>query len=605
MNPLSNPVVFIALGEACKFLPPLQNALDYYVNGAAFVKIPSQFDELFIKSEAARVWHDFLKSGVGKADIVRLNIFICTENSAFDLPHLLNCAYKNFAQLYPAGVFIDIYCLADDVNLLENDKNEVLDMLNHLEGDGLKVYILSNLTSMNTFAREETTAETVALLTLFKDCVPKLYVTEADASRYNEFYFSQNCATRSGNFFTAGSILLKVPRSALHSLIMAEIFDFGRDAETSENPLPAPAFPVKRPYKTVEYLSGLGVPSFNRRDPLTRRQWINRLFGERLEFIANDYEPAEILDAPAFDDLVESGQFTIFDLQRQTDFHLQAENEALDAATDYLRAEEEKLAGWLEKAPEMGKNDTRKLSPFQTQDMFPYTLASEYLRKLVDIQHIGEKINMLKIRKRKIEKHAKKLQNLKEELQKARQALNFDELNSSFAAFTENKTRDAISYFREIFKDYAAKNAAQIGDLTHDMAQSLLRGEFKAFKKRLENFVELHILTDAAFNRPVTEVLFELIDGEDISVGLSEWVLQQRHLGIRLKTGYAGLYNEANLFMSTEYAAVSDVKKHYEERGLGRMNIFASEGASRVAVLYHAGAFSPDEMYNVVMSNEE
>lgn len=628
----SNPVVYITLGQCSDFKPTLSDALGYYTKGAEYISVSSNFDDAFVKSEVGRVWQTFLKSEIGNADIVRVNFFIYANETALSLPSLISCTEKYFSTLYPSGILADVYCLLDDANLLTStDRKNVMDMLCELQSEGRRVYLLSNLTSTNTFAPPELAAQTAALLTVFKDCEPNVFIAEADAARYNEFFFLENCAKRHGKFLTAGSVILSVPRDALKALIMAEIFMYGETGEDGEaTPLSEPEFPPKKFARSLEYLCGLAVPDVNLNDPLTRGQWLVRLFGARLGLLKNDAPPVDAegtikAEAPINDDIFTfPTTANLYELSRHAKgYYNQTALEAVEAAKGELLLAQEKYKVWADKKPVLRKGTpesaTRKLSPIHTQNLFPYVLVAEYLRRQFEMQHLSEKIQTFENRQNYIAQFGEKIQSYREEVQEAIAECNtqISELDEAFSAFnkrtrkrgnqqfnTESNSKTVMDYFRRQFKEYAVNHESEIKDLAADMTNSLYSGKFADFKTRLSDYVENTILAEPEFNRPITDILKELVSGDDIAAALSDWVSQYKNLNIRLKTGYASLYTEANLFMpaelSPEHAAAHDVKKHYEGRGLGRMNIFANEGANRVAVLYHAGAFDLDDLYYMV-----
>jgi len=106
------------------------------------------------------------------------------------------------------------------------------------------------------------------------------------------------------------------------------------------------------------------------------------------------------------------------------------------------------------------------------------------------------------------------------------------------------------------------------------------------------------VLKSKYFNQSLMETFDDMVSKSgrgDISSALGEWVYKNRHWNVRLKIGYTSLYTETNLYMPAEIAA--KVKKSYEERGMGRMNLFAEEDTKQVAVLYHSGAFNIDDLY--------
>ena len=613
----SNPVVYVTLGQCKTIWPMLSSALGDYIEIMGHIHAPEKFDDAFVKNEVGRIWHEFLKHDLSRADVVRINFIIRADKAGTGLVKLREATERYFQKLYPAGVITDVYCLLDDANLLNDSDNrmEVLEMLRDEHGKGLIVYLLSNLTSGNSFIGNEDICRTIALLSLFKDCVPDIYVTGADASRYNEFFFLENCAMRHGVFLTAGSLVLAVPNDALKALFMTELLAFGMDIPLEEKPaeladgtygiLPSPPEIPKRPVKSMDYLYGLAIPEVNRADSMPRRQWILRLFGERLEqLIEESNTDAIALESPALD-LKGLGDLKVnlFDLLRHTKeggYYEQAAAEVIKDAELDLASAEDALVRWLDGTPKFSKGSpeasTRRLSPLMVQNLWPYVLAAEYLRRQVNLQHMSDKVGVLVKHKLLVGKLHKALQSYMEEVHKA--IVSYQEriqpLNDAFAAFTPS----AADYFRERFKEYAARHHNELLDLTKEMTGFLHRGKIRKYLDRLEGYIESNIIPAQA--KPVMDLLYEFTSsGVSVSEALSEWVLQCRHMNIRLKTGSSGVYMETNLFMPDIHGEIlaADVKKQYEELALGRMNLFAKADADRVAVLYHSGAFSPEDLY--------
>lgn len=601
---LSNPVVFFTLGNSAGFAQVLSSAIEGYVQGAGFIAVPEEFDDELIRAEVGRVWREFLASGVGKSEIIRANFLINADESAYFLPGLLAYAERFFSTLYPGGVLVDVYCLMNDTDLLTDARRHIMQMLKGVRETAERVYLLSNVT--NAVLPPEAMAQTVALLMLFKDCTPGVYAPGADASRYNEFYFLDNCAARSGDFLTAGSLTLEVPREALKALIVCEVLEYGCNAisgaakpeDRPENPAPNPDLPPKKPVKSMEFLYGLAVPEFNTKDPLTRGMWLSKLFGQRLGKIAADYTMAEteITASPEIKD--------VYELSRQAG---EAENAsaALATAEDELQRREENFSAWLGDRPDFRKSSpeaaVRKLSPIQTQQMFPYVLAAEFLKKSAEIQFAKEKVKVMRRRQQTTERFQEKLGGHISETQEAvaERTEQIAVLDEKFAAFTEN-TRPATEYFRTKFAEFAEVNREVMQKLSKKMAEDLVSGCLPEFISRLEESIEANILRAPQFSEPISVLLRQLVGGENISAAITEWITRQIPHGIRLKTGYAQLYSEAN-FVFPDAKIAFEVKKIFETRGLGRMNIFpmAQRGVSKLAVMYHAGAFDASELFYV------
>jgi len=167
-------------------------------------------------------------------------------------------------------------------------------------------------------------------------------------------------------------------------------------------------------------------------------------------------------------------------------------------------------------------------------------------------------------------------------------------IDDAFAPFSPC----ASDYFRNLFNSFAHVNKDELVELSSGMTSSLLQGEFDVFIEKLDSYIDNNILSSDWFNRPIMDTMHDLVSTNgwgDISTALGDWVFNHRHWNVRLKTGYSSLHTEINIYMPVQGAA--DVKRRYEDRGLGRMNLFADTHANRVAVLYHAGAFDLEDLY--------
>ena len=603
----SNPVVFITIGSCGNFSAMLEGEINNYFRGAGFIKVPHSFDDSFVKAESERVWRGFLSDGAAKNGIPRVNFFVNADSTAFALPEILELTDKYFQALYPAGSLFDIYCLVDDSNLLTQaeNKREIMQMLDSVQSESVRVYLLSNLSSNNTLSPMNATAETAALLALFKNCTPLGYVAEADSTRYNEFFILENCG-QSGNFLTAASIILSVPQDALKALILAEILLFTGNDNTK--PLPAPFFGQPKQEKSMDYLMGMAVPKFDTNDKLTREQWLARLFGNRLEMLDKTEQAAP--SQPNFNEETKAAtQTSLYNALKNTaagGIIYAAASESLEAERNELQHLNQRLESWLTAMPNLDKSSpeaaTRKLSPLFNQELFPYVLAHEFLKKKQEISYISEKIEILKQRLNAISQLNKTLLTYQSEVFAALEACDMQivKLDEAFRAFSKGLPTDI---FRRKIKAFIATNSAEMEKLAAEMTASLLAGAFPDFIARLDAHIEKKILP--LFNLPIAEILQELTRHDsDIAIAISDWVHDNIRYSVRLKTGYAKLYTEANLFLPADIDSAA-IKRHYEARGFSRINLFAKQNAGRIAVLYHAGAFDVNELYYMHLEGEQ
>jgi len=605
----SNPIIFVTLGQGAAIWPHLSVALEAYTKGIAYINAQKDFDALWIKSEVGRVWKEFLQQGQ-TADIVRVNYILGTDEAGVMLPELCTQIEKYLSALYPAGVLTDVYCILDDDRLLENedDRKLVMAMLKDEQTKGLNVYLLSNLTSQNVLIPNGSIAQTIAMLTLFKDCIPDLYVTGADASRYNELFFLDNCYAKQGCFLTASSLNVTIPQDGLKAILMTELLSFGKGTplEVSEA-LDESVFTetnIKQvPTKPMEYLLGMAIPEINPAAQFTRRQWISQLFGKRLELIMemNMNTNIETMQDALPDFAVNAAN--LYDLLRYTGedgIYKNYAASALENAQNGLRLSEENFRQWLDAAPSFEKGspegEKRRLSPLISQDLWPYVIASEYMQRLALFQHCHDEIEVLKKRcDHVIDAHQELLQFLEQvndEINIYTQKAQI--LDDTFAPFSPC----ASDYFRTLFKTYADSNYNALAELSTGMTTALIQGKFPQYLKQLDEYIDSNILPSDIFDKPIMDTLHDIIATSgynDIATALGEWVFNHRRWNIRLKTGYANLHTEINLFMPVQGAA--DVKRGYEKRGFGRMNLFTDETANHIAVLYHAGAFDLEDLF--------
>ena len=593
----SNPIIFIALGKGADIWKYLSPTLDSFAGGSRYIKPGTNFDEQWIKSEIGRVWKEFLDQGDSTADIVRVNYIICTDSTGQMLPTLRKYVEKYLSALYPAGLLVDVYCLLDDNRILDSDdyRKQVIAMLKNEQPKGANVYFLSNLTSQNVIITERSIAHTIAMLTLFKDFVPQSYVTGADASRYNEFYFYDNCYSKHGQFLTASSLNVTAPRDGLRTLLMAELLSFGKDRENRDVPIGKAAFyttnVVQQSIPSLEYFFGMAIPEFDGNKKQSCRQWIAELFGERLNYLLKGIT----VENDPLPDLI-TAETNLYDLLHFSSEGGVYESYAASAVEDCeteIRTEENNLQKWLDSMPVYDKNDKRKLSPLVSQELWPYAIALEFMKRQSKIQALQSKLAIFEIRRDSIKTANQELLEYEKDVTYAIEEY-FDKsriIDEAFAPFSPN----ASSYFSGLFAEYANQHNDELAELTAEMTTALLQNTFQDYVDRLGDYIDSNILP--SFNRPIMDTMHDLVStgGGDISTALGDWIFNHRRWNIRLKTGYASLHTEINVYMPTQGAA--ELKRRYEERGLGRMNLFADENANSVSVLYHSGAYNIEDLF--------
>jgi len=596
----SNPIIFVGLGEGAKIWEHISPTLNSFASESCYIEPGLDFDELWIKNEIGRVWENILKQGDITADIVRVNYIISTDAAGQVLSTLRKYVEKYLMALYPAGVLVDVYCLLNDNKLLDNDnyRMHVLAMLKDEQQKGANIYLLSNHTSQNVVIEERSTAHTIAMLTLFKDFVPGLYVAGADASRYNELYFYDNCYSKQGQFLTASSLNVTIPQDGLRALLIAELLSFGKNSEVRNIPISKSTFLetniTQQKVHSLEYLLGMALPVFSDSKIQSRRKWIVELFGERLNCLL---ETANTEGDP-LPDLITS-DLNFYDLIHLVSKGGTYENFAIMAVENCeneIAIGEENLKRWLDTVPDYAKGNTekRKLSPLVLQELWPYTIALEFLQKQSNLNALQNKLAIFKMRQKSVRDARKLLIDLLDKVDIVIEDIinKSSIIDEAFAPFSPN----ASKYFRTLFAEYAHLHHKELYELSAKMTESFLQGTFDEYVRELGNYVDNIVLP--RFSRPIMDTMHDLVsmDGRgDISTALGDWIFNHRRWNIRLKTGYASLHTEINVYMPTQGAA--ELKHRYEERGLGRMNLFADKSVDSVSVLYHSGAFNIEDLY--------
>jgi len=628
----TNPVLFVMLGRAAETMPLLFKALEDYrmINGIAFVTVSQEPDGEWARGQVNRIQQVLSKKRYSVSGVIRVNYLLFDDQ--FNLTSTRRWLERYLSFLYPNGTLTDVYWFLDDASGLDGRTESRIHIMNML-GEGQipdsRIYLLSNLDDKNDFHPDTDIIRTIALLTLFKDYKPIEYVVAPDASRYNEYFFTENgYAPHKGvGFLTAASSSLWVPPEALKSLLVAALLNYGREdmnegSSVMDFPTPEVLPPV---IMNPEYVYGLAIPNVDKKETeyvgLTRRRLIRRLFGDRLGRAATMYAQglpvkdsdlakntknaniANTTDITEISYVTRAvGNLPFFEAVRITkeggawattaEKLLKVQEEALSVAEDELKQ-------WLSEKHDLKSSPKRRLSMFAilaSEETWPYELAAGYMERYFKIQAIETRCAQLRHELEQIGEAQRRLTRYLHVIDSTLADLGHktQAMNDIFAEFIPYVS----DYFLGRFERFARANPEDIRSITLPLTKYLYTGDFSLYLEKLESFVEKYVLPSPEFNRPFMQKLDELARGYSdtpLPKLLSEWILRNRHWSIRLKTGYSSLHSETNVTMSTQGAAAT--KKAFESHGWGRMNLFIDEKAVRIDVLYHAGSFSLDDLY--------
>jgi hypothetical protein len=579
----SNPVLFVFVGETAAYAPELKAFLHAHRIAAADCVIAPGENTAHLRPEINRIQQEFLLHRYNSVGLVRINFIL--HNAALLLP-LRECVNEILSPLYPSGLMTDIYWLADESGTMEKDANDraVTMQILHEGLEDAQIYLLSNLDSDSRYVKWNEVLHTITLLTLFKDCEPPEYVASPDASRYNEHLFNRNTDREHGVFYTAGSARLQVPPQALKALLMTALL--------KPLPLSAPAappinFPTVKAHKyDEEYLHALALPPEAAQiitDKMRTGIILQRLFGTRLDWVNDQHPPAATeVSKDELEQLLDG--FGLFEALEIAQITWAAAIEAeISENKDLLTEEKEYLEEWLDKVQSLRalKNDRRELAFYYKPTQYPHTLAGEYLKRKAKISALQKRGNMLHTLQNSLNEIIAHLQTRCEAVEDVRAAYEADAQSISIA---DTPLKSALEYFEQLFTRHARKNAEALRTLTLPLRTEIPITE-------LDEYIDTKLMRDPDFARSFTEMLAHLAD----DTALTAWAAAARRTHIRLRTNAQALHTETNLHAAPKWAA--NVKTAFEAQGHGRMNLFADPLASRVSVLYHAGAFSLKDIY--------
>ncbi|MCL2187384.1 MAG: hypothetical protein FWC16_01105 [Defluviitaleaceae bacterium] len=586
----SNPVLFVLAGEAANLAPDLTRLLEsYHIKAADCVIVPDR-DVTHLRAEINRIQQDFLQHRYATAGLARVGYILHDASYLLDLrAHVENI----LSPLYPSGLITDIYWLTNETSTLDNDRdNRTFSM--EVLAKGLpeaQIYLLSNLNSESRHTPWAEVLNTIALLTLFKDGEPREYAAPPDASRYNEFLFLRNAGHESASqrgkpFLTAGSQQLQIPQKALRALLLTALL----------NPLPLPVpeapalnIPPVTPWKPdAEYIYGLALPPEAGKiitNGMARRTIISRLFGTRLDATAEMNPPKFVPpEANTIEALLDGyNLFDALEITREGGDWLQELHECIEENTRAVESAQMNLEKWLDAKQELKKllTDKRKLAFYRQIPNYPYAIATEYVKRICNLQALTQYGEILQQYVHIIADINKKLVAREQAVKEVRK--DYEQASTALTmAVSESPLAETDDYFLGLFAQYTAANEAEIRKLT-----LCYRDEISL--NALEAYIETRLLADPIFARSFTEMLASVADDKVIT----EWVTAARHTHIRLRT--AALYSETNLHMPPMWAA--QVKYGYEALGHGRANLFTDSSTHRVSVLYHVGSFSAADLY--------
>lgn len=581
----SNPVLFVMMGDTAALAPTLTRLLAAYRMGAADCVIVPDADFSHLRAEINRIQQDFLQYRYTTVGLARVCYVL--HDAGFLLP-LRTHVEAVVSPLYPSGLLTDVYWLTDESGTLERDIADRANSMAVLQ-DALpdaQTYLLSNLNSESRHTPWEEVLHTVTLLTLFKDGEPPQYPVSPDASRYNEYLFKQNTEQFTGRkpFFTAGSAQLQVPQKALRALVMAALL--------SPLPVAAPPAPIVPLAQSTpasyeeEFIEGLALPVEAPQlitEGMPIRTILARLFGTRLGAITDAHPPAtDENDLRALEQSMDDFcLYEAIDLTAPAGAWQTFINRAITDTQTQMDDAQAALDAWLDTRQSLKalKTDRRPLSFYFKQTLYPYKLAAQYLKRTAAQRAYVAQLEKHQALLTFVQKLHKKLEERAAMVQDVCRAYEADARGLTPAGTPLGGTSD---YFVKLFTRHVRANVAAIRTLTRP-----LRTEIP--QKELETYVENKLLPDPEFTRSFPELLAHIADDEAVT----HWASAVRHTHIRLRSD--ALYTETNLHLSAERAA--DVKARYEALHPGRTNLFADSDADRISVLYHAGAFAPEDIY--------
>jgi hypothetical protein len=419
---------------------------------------------------------------------------------------------------------------------------------------------------------------------------------------YNERYFQEDCYRTGGVFMTVGYLSISRPVSLIKKLMLVELLTCRENPQIHDCPF---LWDTQRLSGDTgawlrENIYGLAMDATVNLDGLgnyTNKKALEVLFGDRLEkfFEVNfQADPMASGDTPIRKFLRECardpsrGFYYVHAITAPNGALKTYLEGLLDNAENALASLELRAKGWqLEKCspPRQRWQKTNRAPEFVYELAILYLEPEfERLQPENEIKRLDEALDYVDACHREFERKRKQLSEfiagIKNESDSLRESDDVFIDSGSLSGYYIKKLRDLVERDPKFDAIYSR------------LWRALENDSIGIYAAELESYIENTVMRREDFDRGIVDDLAGAWGGGgEVYESIWRHIIGNRHFNILLKSGGKSLHSEINVFMDTsgQLARWAGARE--------KINFFYEENCDSIDVLYHGGAFSPEDLY--------
>jgi len=577
------------------------------VKGVGYLAISGEYEKDSLFTDIRDVQSRFLTTVyVTSGEIKVVYVINADSPQTAQLEEIKRDVDGYLAYLYPGGILTDIFLMLDDVHDLSaaTHRGEIVDMLTEMRSDTCMLYMLSNLNSHKLYEPNArmNMLHGIALLGILKDYI-SLQASEQIYKWYNERYFQEDCYRTGGHFMTIGYLSIGRPLQLIKKLMLIELLTCRERQSMQECAFTWEAQKISGDGRLWlrENIYGLCMDAQTNLDGIgnyTNKRALEVLFGDRLEhffeanFQTSHASSGEVRVRKFLRDCAREPTRGFYYIHAIT-----AQDGALRAYLANLLAKAEAQLSSLESRADNWQNE-RCQPPKQrwrNANRVPdhvYELAAQYLEPRferlqpeLEIKRLTEALEYVDTCHREFERKHKQLAEFvmlrKEEA---------DHIREDDEVFIDSSSLNAyyIAKLREL-----VESDPKFDSIYSRLWRSLENEALDLYAAELESYIENTVMHRDDFDRGIVDDLTGAwgVSGGEVYESIWRYIAGSRHFNILLKGGCKNLHSEINVFIdaSSQLARWSGTRD--------KVNFFYEENSNSIDVLYHAGAFSSEDLY--------
>ncbi|MCL2698866.1 MAG: hypothetical protein FWE68_00985 [Defluviitaleaceae bacterium] len=579
------------------------------VKGVGYLSIDGKYIKDSLIADIRGVQSKFLTTVyITSGEIKIVYVLNADSTTAPQIADIRSDVEGYLAYLYPGGILADIFLFLDDVHDLSaaSHRGEIIDTLAEMRSDTCMLYMLSNLNShkLHEPAARSNMLHCVALLGIMKDYV-SLQSSEQIYKWYNERYFQEDCYRTGGVFMTVGYLSIRRPLALIKKMMLVELLTCReqREALACDFVWDTQGFSDDSGTWLRENIYGLCMDAAVNLDGLgnyTNKKALQVLFGDRLErFFEVNFQAAR--QAASGDTAIRKYLRDCVRDPSRGFYYVHAITAPDGALKNYLEGLMDKTEAEIASLESRAENwQLERCNPpkqrwpgtNRTPD-FVYEMAAKYLEPVFErlqpeaaLKRLDEALDYVDACHREFERKRKQLTEfitrIKEETEDLRESDDVFIDSGSLNGFYIKNLRALVDTDPKFDAIYSR------------LWRALENDTIGIYAAELESYIENAVMRHEDFDRGIVDDLtgaWGSAGGSEVYESIWRHIIGNKHFNILLKSGCKNLHSEINVFTD------SSGKLARWAGGREKINFFYEENCDSIDVLYHGGAFSPEDLY--------